>query len=223
MKKVALFSIALVFLFLKTSTLQAQPSTEPGEGPTGLLGINVTTELFSGFGPFVILENGQAGNDYFSTFGFNMEFPNSNGMDWILSAYYNDPTFVSTLVNDIFLDIKAGNTWDIGTNLISNVSGTFGGGVSFASLQFENPPIVEGFPGDDPKNPNLTFGGSLDIVVVDGLLSFNGDLNFLINVQGEMKEYHLVTGGKLSPFEGFTIETGFDLNNIPGFFAFQAL
>jgi hypothetical protein len=208
-------ALVVLLFMIQPEDANGQPTTTPpSKGASGLLGLNLDTELFAGFGPFVIFKNGQLGNSYYSMFGFNMDYFNSNGMDWSLFAYYNDPTFITTLLDDVWTGIEAGETWDIGTNLISSISGSFNTGLTYACFNFEQPSIEDGFPGDDPLNPNLTFGGNLDLVLVDGILSFGGDLNILLGSGMDIQEFNIQTSGSIQLADGTAIETFFDINNI---------
>jgi hypothetical protein len=196
-------ALVVLLFMIQPEDANGQPTTTPpSKGASGLLGLNLDTELFAGFGPFVIFKNGQLGNS------------NSNGMDWSLFAYYNDPTFITTLLDDVWTGIEAGETWDIGTNLISSISGSFNTGLTYACFNFEQPSIEDGFPGDDPLNPNLTFGGNLDLVLVDGILSFGGDLNILLGSGMDIQEFNIQTSGSIQLADGTAIETFFDINNI---------
>ncbi len=206
----------LVFLFAGLVNINAQvgQAPQPGEnGPTGLFGLGITTELFSGFNPFVIFnQDGQIDNQYVTMLGFDLTFPNESGSFWTLTAQHNSNDFVTTMINNIWVSIAAGQTWDFGTNIVDNIS--LGAGIG-STIGLEHPDQELGFPGDNDSNPNLTLGGEFSIILLDGVVSFGADLNILMddNVSG-VQEFNLATSGVIQVGEGVDITTFFDINSI---------
>ncbi len=210
-----LFALS-AFLFIGLGNINGQVDQGPqvGEnGPTGMFGLGITTELYSGFNPFVIFnQQGQVENQYVTMLGFDLLFPNQSGSFWTLTAVHNNNDFFTAMVNNIWAGIEAGQTWDFGTNIVNNI--TFSGGIG-TTITLEQPAQDVGFPGDNPGNPNLTLGGEFSIVMLDGVVSFGADLNILMNDNTNgVQEFNLATAGVIQVGEGVDITAFFDINSI---------
>ncbi len=212
--KASLRSLVLVVLLaFSFGNLNAQDEKQPfaaAGGETGLWGLGITADLFAGFNPFLIFDSPYIGDQYLTMFGFNLTYPNSNGQFWTMTAIHNSNTFVSEMTNNIWASIQGGQTWDFGTDIISNM--TIQGGIG-TTLAFDHPSGE--IPGGNPLNPNLTLGGGLEFECLNGILSFGANLNILMDdgVNG-VQEFNIETIGSIQLGDGTEITTCFDINSI---------